>query len=142
MIKRVFLILFCLCLFVTTKAQGILESMPNAVVYQDSLIMKLLDAKISGAELQEKEIDGYRVQVYSSNRQQIAKGEALGLQAKLAEQLDLPVYVQYMPPFWKVRIGDFLTYDAAREYKEYIISLFPEIQGDTYVVRDKIHVLQ
>lgn len=142
MIKKIFLILFCLGLFVTTKAQGILESMPNAVVYQDSLITKLLDAKISGAERQEKEIDGYRVQVYSSNRQQIAKGEALGLQTKLAEQLDLPVYVQYMPPFWKVRIGDFSTYDSAREYKEYIISLFPEMQGDTYVVRDKIHVLQ
>ena len=115
---------------------------PYATVYQDSLITKLLDAKISGAERQEKEVDGYRVQIYSSNRQQIAKGEAISLQQQLSNQLDLPIYVQYMPPFWKVRVGDFKSYDAAREYKERIIGLFPELQGDTYVVRDKIHVLQ
>ena len=29
------------------------------------------------------EIDGYRVQIYSSNQQQTAKGEALDLEAKL-----------------------------------------------------------
>lgn len=129
-------------MFCAVSAQSIYDAMPYATVYQDSLITKLLEAKISGAERQEKEVDGYRVQIYSSNRQQIAKGEAISLQQQLSNQLDLPIYVQYMPPFWKVRVGDFQSYDGAREYKERIISLFPELQGDTYVVRDKIHVLQ
>lgn len=140
--RRFVIILMCSSMFCAVSAQSIYDAMPYATVYQDSLITKLLEAKISGAERQEKEVDGYRVQIYSSNRQQIAKGEAISLQQQLSNQLDLPIYVQYMPPFWKVRVGDFQSYDAAREYKERIISLFPELQGDTYVVRDKIHVLQ
>ena len=88
------------------------------------------------------EIDGYRVQIYSSNRQQVAKSEALELEAKIKDKLDQTVYVLYMPPFWKVRIGDFRTYEEAKEYKKLFVEQFPSIMGDTYIVRDKIQVWQ
>lgn len=124
------------------SAQDILNSMPYATVVQDTLITRLLQNKISGVQQQEKEVDGYRVQVYSSNSQQKAKSEAIALEEQLNKLLDEPVYVQYMPPFWKVRIGDFTSYEQAQEFKEQVIALAPELQGDTYVVRDKIHVIQ
>ena len=88
------------------------------------------------------EIDGYRVQIYSSNLQQTAKAEALNLETKLQSQIEQPIYVQYLPPFWKVRVGDFRTVEEAKEYKKQFVALFPSMMGDTYVVRDKIQVVQ
>ena len=101
----------------------------------------LLDEAINGKH-EIVEIDGYRVQVYSSNQQQTAKTEALELEAKLKEKVNQTIYVQYLPPFWKVRLGDFKTYDEAREYKKLFVQLFPSMMGDTYIVRDKIQVIQ
>jgi hypothetical protein len=101
----------------------------------------LLDEAINGKH-EMVEIDGFRVQIYSSNRQQTAKGEALDLEEKLKNAINQPVYVQYLPPFWKVRLGDFRTYEEAREYKQQFVQTYPDLMGDTYIVRDKILVLQ
>jgi hypothetical protein len=120
---------------------NILDSMPGVEVLQDSAVGALLHAAMQG-DLELVEIDGYRVQIYSSNRQQVAKSEALELEAKIKDKLDQTVYVLYMPPFWKVRIGDFRTYEEAKEYKKLFVEQFPSIMGDTYIVRDKIQVWQ
>ena len=48
-------------------------------IHQDSLITKLLEEKIAGAEGETHEISGFRVQIYSSNSQQTAKAEAFDL---------------------------------------------------------------
>lgn len=120
---------------------NLLDSMPGVEVLQDSAVGALLHAAMQG-DLELVEIDGYRVQIYSSNRQQVAKSEALELEAKIKDKLDQTVYVLYMPPFWKVRIGDFRTYEEAKEYKKLFVEQFPSIMGDTYIVRDKIQVWQ
>ena len=120
---------------------NLLEQMPNAEVIQDSAVATLLDGAINGTR-EWVEIEGYRVQIYSSNQQQTAKGEALDLEEKLQPQVIQTIYVQYIPPFWKVRIGDFRTYEEAKEYKKTFVQLFPDLTGDTYIVRDKIKVLQ
>jgi hypothetical protein len=121
---------------------SILDTLPGVQVIQDTTIGVLLDeAKNGKREL--VEIDGYRVQVYSSNQQQTAKSEALDLEEKLLkDKINQTIYVQYLPPFWKVRLGDFRTYDEAREYKKLFVQQYPEMMGDTYIVRDKIQVLQ
>ena len=121
---------------------SILDTLPGVQIIQDTTIEVLLDeAKNGKREL--VEIDGYRVQVYSSNQQQTAKSEALDLEEKLLkDKISQTIYVQYLPPFWKVRLGDFRTYDEAREYKKLFVQQYPEMMGDTYIVRDKIQVLQ
>lgn len=118
-----------------------LDFLPNVQIVQDSTLDVLLDEAINGKH-EIIEMDGYRVQVYSSNQQQTAKTEALELEAKLKEKVNQTIYVQYLPPFWKVRLGDFKTYDEAREYKKLFVQLFPSMMGDTYIVRDKIQVIQ
>ena len=120
---------------------NLLDSMPNVEVVQDSTVALLLQGVMDGRR-EWIEIDGYRVQVYSSNQQQYAKSEALDLEAKLQNQINHTIYVQYVSPFWKVRIGDFRTYDEAKEYKNLFVQQYPNMVGDTYVVRDKIKVLQ
>lgn len=120
---------------------NLLEQMPNVEVIQDSAVAMLLDGAINGTR-EWIEIEGYRVQIYSSNQQQTAKGEALDLEEKLQSQVNQTIYVQYIPPFWKVRLGDFRTYEEAKEYKKLFVQQFPDLTGDTYIVRDKIKVLQ
>ena len=120
---------------------NLLEQMPNAEVIQDSAVATLLDGAINGTR-EWVEIEGYRVQIYSSNQQQTAKGEALDLEEKLQSQVNQTIYVQYIPPFWKVRLGDFRTYEEAKEYKKLFVQQFPDLTGDTYIVRDKIKVLK
>ncbi len=120
---------------------NLLDSMPGVEVLQDSAVGVLLQTALQG-KMEWVEIDGYRVQIYSSNQQQAAKSEALDLEDRIKEKIDQPVYVLYIPPFWKVRLGDFRTYEEAREYKKLFVDNFPEVMGDTYIVRDKIQVLQ
>ena len=117
----------------------ILDDMPRVRVHQDSLMEMLLKEKIYGKSAQ-IEINGFRVQIFSSNRQQTAKEEALVLEKKMTEALSTAVYVAYIAPFWKVRLGNFRTYDEANAFKVQLITQFPELQGDTYIVRDKIQV--
>ena len=124
---------------VVVPRMNILESMSRVEVIQDASVAAMLEATMSGKE-EWVEVDGYRVQIYSSNRQQTAKSEALELETRLKEKLNQTVYVQYLPPFWKVRLGDFREYEEAKEYKKEFVQLFPELIGDTYIVRDKIKV--
>lgn len=120
---------------------NLLDSMPGVEVLQDSAVAVLLQAAMQG-KMEWVEIDGYRVQIYSSNQQQVAKSEALELEAKIKDKINQTVYVLYMPPFWKVRLGDFRTYEEAKQYKKIFVDQFPSVMGDTYIVRDKIQVLQ
>ena len=59
---------------------SILGTMPGVRIVQDSAMNVLLDEAINGKR-EMVEIDGYRVQIYSSNSQQTAKSEALELEA-------------------------------------------------------------
>jgi len=120
---------------------SIFDSLPGVQIIQDSTMTVLLDEAVNGKR-EMVEIDGFRVQVYSSNQQQTAKGEALDLEARLKDKVSQTLYVQYLPPFWKVRIGDFRTYEEAKEYKKLFVQQFPDLMGDTYIVRDKILVMQ
>ena len=120
---------------------SILDSLPGVQIVQDSMMTLLLDEAMNGKH-ELVEMDGYRVQIYSSNQQQTAKSEALDLEQKLRNGISQSIYVQYLPPFWKVRLGDFRTYEEAKEYKKQFVAQYPELMGDTYIVRDKILVMQ
>ena len=50
----------------------------------------------------------------------------------------LTVYVNFIQPFWKVRIGNFKTVEEAKAYKEELVKQFPELQAESYPVKDMI----
>lgn len=125
----------------TVEVVLLTDVMANAVVHQDSLVRELMINKRLGIQRGVQEMNGYRVQVFSSNQQQSAKNRALLLQQDLSGQLKEPVYAVSEPPFWKVRIGNFLTREEANNYRMTFIAQFPELQGSTYVVPDKIIVV-
>ena len=125
----------------TVEVVLLTDVMANAVVHQDSLVRELMINKRLGIQRGVQEMNGYRVQVFSSNQQQSAKNRALLLQQDLSGQLKEPVYAISEPPFWKVRVGNFLTREEANNYRMTFIAQFPELQGSTYVVPDKIIVV-
>ena len=118
----------------------ILDAMPNAIVHQDSAITLLLEDKSYNRQRGQHQVSGFRVQVYASNTPQVAKNEALDLYETISSQVNMPVYVISEPPFWKVRLGDFLTREEAIDYKNQLNILFPHLQGSTYVVPDQVTV--
>ena len=117
------------------------DVMENATVYQDSLVRQLMVDKQLGIQRGRVEVDGFRVQVYSSNQQLIAKNEALILQQELEKVLSKTVYAISEPPFWKVRVGDFLTREDALLYKNELVGQFPDLQSSAYIVPDKVIIV-
>lgn len=143
--KKIFYLICLLFVSAALSAQKFeqlkTDMQDNVTIHQDHSVSSLLQDKIDGTEGATKEITGYRVQIYSSNSQQTAKAEALKLEKRVQEEnLEVEIHVLYTPPFWKVRLGDFRTREEATLLKEEIIRRMPELQGDTYVVRDQITV--
>ena len=88
-----------------------------------------------------KTVSGFRVQVFSSNTQRTAKNEAFRKESQIKEEFpDLPVYVNYSSPFWKVRVGDFKTYKEAQEFRSILIDAFPNLRSETYTVKDTVNL--
>ena len=110
---------------VTIPDTLITDEMPNVQVYQSESVARLLREKATGKSSQMVEMAGYRVQIYSSNHQQLAKQEAIRLEKDMQSKLDMPIYVSYVPPFWKVRVGDFASYEEAQEFKNFIKDIKP-----------------
>lgn len=116
------------------------DSMPYVRVHQDSLVSRLIQDKIGGVVRGQETAEGFRVQIYSSNRQQVAKSEAIELEHRLERILSVKIYIQYISPFWKVRVGDFTTYEEAKAFKDQLLQHLPYLRQDAYIVRDQINV--
>jgi len=118
------------------------NEMPNVVVAQDSAITQMMEDHWEGRVHGEVEVPGWRVQIYSSNNQLVAKQEAEQLKERLEKELTVPIYLDFIQPFWKVRVGNFLTAEEAKAYREQLIEQFPELQAESYPVRDQIKLKQ
>jgi hypothetical protein len=111
-------------------------------IKKSSAISEPTPAVVSSSEaVSTTEVQGYRVQVYSSNIQRTAKSEAFRIESELQQLLpEVPVYVSYHSPFWKVRAGNCRSMQEAQQLKSEIGDAYPQVQRDLYVVRDKIKV--
>jgi len=116
------------------------DSVTNATVriYQDKRIAKLVSNKHSNSTKQLTP-NGYRVQVFSSNVQRTAKNEAFRIEKQIQDEFpDQPVYVNYISPFWKVRVGDFKTQTQAQAFRSKLIEAFPQMRSEVYLVHEQI----
>ena len=50
------------------------------------------------------------------------------------------LYLTYKAPYWRLRVGDFLTEEEARETMSEMRRKFPSLSGDMRVVRERIKV--
>lgn len=98
------------------------ENQPKVTMQQDTAIYKLIGQP--GVNRPENivivqnrpclQMLGYRIQVFSSNNQKTAKAEAFRRETAIKQVVpDMTSYVKYQAPFWRVRVGDFQTYEDA-----------------------------
>lgn len=108
-------------------------------VFQDKRIEQIYVNKKSGNGSQSQTANGYRVQVFSSNTQRTAKSEAFKIEKQIHEEFpEQGVYVNYISPFWKVRVGDFKTQAEAQAFRSKLMESFPYLRSCTYIVREQI----
>jgi hypothetical protein len=65
---------------------------------------------VESPSLDIRHVPGYRVQLYATREPEKAKAFA----ESAREHFDEKVYVEYLEPYYKVRIGDCLTHEEAR----------------------------
>lgn len=111
----------------------------NVVIIQDARIDTILDKHIEMNEAlllnaDNYAIDGYRVQIFqeSGNRSSTSAREVM---AEFSMKYpDVPVYLTWQAPNFKVRVGDFETRMEAEGFLNKIKRYYPI----AWVIRDKI----
>lgn len=82
---------------------------------------------------------GYRVQVLFTSAK---NGRAIAQQRAKKIALKYPqyrAYMSYVAPRWRLRFGDFKTYEEARNLARLIKRSFPAMRSDVVVVTDKVN---
>ncbi len=130
--------------------QSIIQSLEKEAVgqgvvkiYQDSRIAGLIGKK------REKEVarsnfsvgKGFRIQVFSGNNQNASKKEAFEREAVIRRDFpDLETFVSFKSPFWRLRVGNFQSYEEAYNVMRKIKEVFPKYGKETYIVKDDIKI--
>ncbi len=100
----------------------------------DNIINRYLNKE---EEDEKKSRFGYRVQVFSSNKQKIAKEKSAEIEQEIRAQYPtIGVYRMFVSPFWKVRVGNFKSKRQAQEFRNQLVAKFPKLRKGTYVVRE------
>ena len=105
-------------------------------VYQSPELTSLLRRDTTAIE--EQMVSGYRIQVYSDNMQRRAK-EMAQERAQMIQASDstLATYVTFNSPFWRVRVGNYSSYEEAAIKLRELKKQFPAI-SDMRIVKDII----
>lgn len=89
------------------------------------------------------EISGWRIQVFSGNNPRVSKNEAFSKEADIKSVFpDIGTYVTYTAPFWRLRVGDFQTYQDARTVLTNIRNTFPAFGREMSIIKEKIQIKQ
>lgn len=84
---------------------------------------------------------GYRIQVFSDSNARTARHEANAKAASISERFPhWATYITFDSPYWRLRVGDFRTYDDATEALGELKAAFPSYRREMRVVRDHIKV--
>lgn len=105
----------------------------NIVVVQDLKISKLLeDHRNTTSKIDF--IDGYRVQIFFDSGNN-SKSNAEAAKTKFSTQYpEVPIYLSFKEPNFKVRVGDFRTRNEARGFLKQISIEYP----NAFVIKDEI----
>ena len=86
-------------------------------------------------------VQGYRTQVFSGNNQRVSKDEAFRKEKEIKELFpEIPTYVTYNAPFWKLRVGDFRSHEEAYHMMRLLMGAFPKYGKEMYIVREEIKI--
>jgi hypothetical protein len=110
----------------------------SVVVHKDPRIDLLINKQIEINEYTTRNArrtaPGYRILVINTND----RSKASEAKARIYQQFrELPAYLMYQSPFYKLKVGNFREREEAEQYLTDIQRLFP---SGVYIVRDVIEV--
>lgn len=119
----------------------------DVVINQSDAIANMVGERMRGANVETTDsltflkVQGYRTQVFSGNNQRASKDEAFNKEKEIKELFpDVPTYVTYNAPFWKLRVGDFRSHEEAYHMMRLLMDAFPAFGKEMYIVREEIKI--
>ena len=85
-------------------------------------------------------MQGYRIQVFTDNNQRTAKNDAETLQQQIQNLFSIPTYVRYNAPFWRLYVGDYITYEEAFSISHKIAEAFPTLRKEIQIKEEEIRM--
>ena len=119
----------------------------EVIVNQPEALRKMVGVRLYGDNVEKTDstaflkIQGFRTQVFSGNSQRKSKDEAFEKEKKIKELFpDVPTYVSYTAPFWKLRVGDFRSHEEAYHMQRLLMTAFPSFGKEMYIVREEVKI--
>lgn len=119
----------------------------DVTVRQPNALRDMLGKRLYGAGVEKTDstaflkIQGYRTQVFSGNNQRKSKDEAFRKEKEIKELFpEIPTYVTYNAPFWRLRIGDFRSHEEAYRMQRLLMEAFPAYKKEMYIVREEVKI--
>jgi len=87
------------------------------------------------------EMPGYRIQVFAGNNQRISKSEAYTKESDVKTVFpEMSTYVVFTAPFWRLRVGDFQTFQEAQRMMIKLRAAFPAFGREMSIIKEKVRV--
>jgi len=87
------------------------------------------------------EMSGFRIQVFAGNNQRISKSEAYTKESDVKTVFpEISTYVVFTAPFWRLRVGDFPTFQEAQRMMIKLRAEFPAFGREMSIIKEKIRV--
>jgi hypothetical protein len=84
---------------------------------------------------------GYQIQVFYGNDQRTAMTEAREKENQIKNRFsDIPTYVTFSAPFWRLRAGDFISYEEAFSTMSKLIEAFPAFRREMQIVKEEVKI--
>lgn len=127
----------------TTIVQSLGRSLDGArvVLHQDSALDVRL-SRNSGTLKVDKDgniaTQGYRIQLFSDNKRNSREEAELRSDVVAQDMPQIPIYVTYLSPFWRLRVGDYRTFEEANVQMQQLKKKFPKYSVEMRIVKDEI----
>lgn len=125
-----------------TIADHICASGHASVTQPDKLNLRLVRAEEhEHSNAAHAAAGGYRIQAFSGNNARTAKRDADNRAAAFAERYpEYATYVTFDAPYWRLKVGDFRTYEDAAAALSEFKHAFPSFAREMRLVRDRINI--
>ncbi|MCC8095233.1 MAG: SPOR domain-containing protein [Tannerellaceae bacterium] len=117
----------------------------DVIVNQTAAIRNMVGAREYGPNIEKTDnktylkVQGYRVQVFSGNSPRLSKDEAFNKEKEVNQHFpDIPTYVTYNAPFWRLRVGDYGSHEEAYYMLRQLTNAFPSFGKEMYIVREEV----
>ena len=127
----------------TTIVQSLGRSLDGArvVLHQDSVLDVRL-SRNSGTLKVDKDgniaTQGYRIQLFSDNKRNSREEAELRSDVVAQDMPQIPIYVTYLSPFWRLRVGHYRTLEEANAQMQQLKKKFPKYSVEMRIVKDEI----